>query len=148
MSYNNTHVSVYLIAPMISWVLTQMIKVVTKGENGKYDWRNIYRSGSMPSSHAAVVVSLATMIFLQLGFNSPEFGIAAVFAGVVMYDAVNVRQAVGEHGLVLKKLLDEYNKTVGKSKVKRIRESLGHTPREVLVGSLVGAIISIVIYVV
>ena len=46
---------------------------------------------SMPSSHSAVVTSLATMVGKSEGLNSPMFGIATIFAFVVMYDAAGVR---------------------------------------------------------
>ena len=47
----------------------------------------------MPSSHSAVVTSLATMVGMVHGFDSPIFAISLVFAGVVMYDAAGIRRA-------------------------------------------------------
>jgi acid phosphatase family membrane protein YuiD len=137
----------YFSAPMIAWIVTQFAKVVIKGRQKEWDWRNMYRSGSMPSSHAAVVVALAVYIFLNQGINSPEFGITSIFAAIVLYDAVNVRHAVGEHGVILRQLLIKEAKKNG-NKVSNVRQSLGHTPIEVLAGSIVGALIALIVFVV
>lgn len=137
----------YFSAPMIAWIVTQLIKVMVKGRRGHWDWRNMYRSGSMPSSHAAVVVALAVFVCLNRGVGSPDFGIASVFAAVVLYDAVNVRHAVGMHGVILKQLLMKEAKKSGQ-KAEYVRQSLGHTPIEVLAGSIIGALIALIIYVV
>lgn len=140
----------YIIAAMLAWIVTQVIKLIHKGINGSWDWRNLYRSGNMPSSHASVVMSLVTLIGLSEGISSVEFGIASIFAGIVMYDAMNVRQAVGRHGVVIKEIIKQQkmNTKIMKNPKYYIRDSFGHTPTEVAVGAIIGILLAIAIYVV
>ncbi len=96
----------------------------------------------MPSAHSATVVAVTTIIGLEEGFSSAIFGLAVTFAGVVMYDAVMVRRSVGEQGASIQQLIKE-----SKSKVKLPRAAKGHTPLEVLVGSVLGVIIGVVVFI-
>ena len=59
----------------------------------------------MPSSHSAIVCSLAVLIGRQYGFDSGIFAIAFVFAFIVMYDAAGVRRAAGKQAQILNKIL-------------------------------------------
>ena len=83
----------------------------------------------MPSSHTALVVALATGVCRQLGWNSTEFAIAVVFALIVMYDAAGVRRAVGKQAEILNIIMDDLVHT-GKFREERLKELLGHTPKE------------------
>ena len=97
----------------------------------------------MPSSHSAVVVSLATMIGKSQGITSPIFGLAVIFAFVVMYDAAGVRRAAGKQAKLLNKIVE----TPGLSGVEvteRLQEVLGHTPIQVFVGALIGLIVGLI----
>lgn len=95
----------------------------------------------MPSAHSATVVSMATIIGLTQGLDSSIFGLSALFASVVMYDAMMVRRSSGEQGVAVRKLIQETHSTI------RIpRAAKGHTPVEVLVGALLGLIIGAVVF--
>jgi acid phosphatase family membrane protein YuiD len=83
------------------------------------------------------MISLLTVIGLQLGLQSVEFAIVAVLTVIVLYDAVNVRRAVGEHGLVISRLLQT------KKQKDAFYTAKGHTIIEVAVGSLIGFMVAI-----
>ena len=93
----------------------------------------------MPSSHSAVVTSLATLIGKNCGVDSPIFAVTLIVAFVVMYDACGVRRAAGKQA----KVLNEIVNTPGLSDMQvheKLQEALGHTPVQVFVGALIGLI--------
>lgn len=134
----------YLIVPLATWFFIQLFKLIydlvtTK----KFNFKRILGAGGMPSSHSAVVVSLATMIGKSQGINSPIFGLAIIFAFVVMYDAAGVRRAAGKQA----KLLNKIVQTPGLSGVEvteKLQEVLGHTPTQVFVGAFIGVVVGLI----
>lgn len=131
----------YFILPLVAWVIAQFAKLLIKGfQNNDWDWRYIYRSGGMPSAHTTVIVALCTVLAHRLGTTSPEFGIACILAAIVMYDAMNVRHAVGEHGQALRAIMPEVFKGKKKPPQMIIHQSNGHTPMEVLAGLTIGIV--------
>ena len=100
----------------------------------------------MPSSHSALVGSLATGVGLKSGWDSTEFAVAAVFAGIVMYDAAGVRQAAGKQARILNQLLDEFFQDQKHFNEDRLKELLGHTPVQVFVGLALGIVISLLAF--
>lgn len=136
----------YFVIPWIAWVVAQIMKLLIMGLRHKdWNWRYMYRSGGMPSSHTAVIVALCTVLAFREGTTSASFGIACTMAAIVMYDAMNVRHVVGEHSEALKAILP----TVFKGKVPAeiiIRKSDGHTLAEVGVGTIIGVVLPILLY--
>ena len=133
----------YLYIPVILWFSIQLYKVIydlvtTK----KFNFKRIMGAGGMPSSHSAVVVSLATLIGKYQGVGSPIFALAFMFAFIVMYDACGIRRAAGKQAKVLNKLISTPNLT-GVEISEKLVELLGHTPIQVLVGALIGLITGI-----
>ena len=134
----------YLIIPFATWFFIQLFKLIydlvtTK----KFNFKRILGAGGMPSSHSAVVVSLATMIGKEYGINSAIFGLSIIFAFVVMYDAAGVRRAAGKQA----KLLNKIVQTPGLSNVEvseKLQEVLGHTPTQVFVGAFIGVIVGFI----
>ena len=124
------------------WIVAQgakyVIKVVKTGDMQQL--RQLYLSGNMPSAHATSVVALLVVIGLIDGVTSGLFAVAALFAAIVMYDAVMVRRSSGEQGRALQLLIKE-----SKSTIQLPRAAKGHTPIEVLAGGVLGAIIGIVV---
>ena len=93
-------------ASLTAWLIAQVLKLFTSYyRTNKVDFQRLVGAGGMPSSHAALVVSLAMATGWNRGFDSVDFAIALVMAGVVMYDASGVRQAAGKQAKVLNKLL-------------------------------------------
>ncbi len=134
----------YLIIPFTTWFFIQLFKLIydlvtTK----KFNFKRILGAGGMPSSHSAVVVSLATMIGKNYGVNSAIFGLSMIFAFVVMYDAAGVRRAAGKQA----KLLNKIVQTPGLTNVEvteKLQEVLGHTPIQVFVGAFIGLIVGLI----
>lgn len=98
----------------------------------------------MPSSHSAVVTSLATMIGKYQGIDTPIFALSVVFAFVVMYDAAGIRRAAGKQAKLLNKIIETPGLT-GLQVSERLVEVLGHTPIQVLVGAIIGIVVGIII---
>lgn len=128
----------FLYVPLIVWFCIQAFKVIydlvtTK----KFNFKRIIGAGGMPSSHTAVVTTLAAMVGKSQGFDTPIFAMAVIFSLVVMYDAAGVRRAAGKQARLLNKIVE----TPGLSGVEvqeRLVEVLGHTPLQVLVGAVIG----------
>lgn len=95
----------------------------------------------MPSSHSAFVTSLGTGVGFKEGFGSAVFALAAAFALIVMYDAAGVRRAAGRQAQVLNAIVEDLNRR--ELHPQRLRELLGHTPFEVLIGALLGVIVAV-----
>ena len=90
----------YIIIPLIVVVSSQVIKLLTDGIKGNFDFRNIFISyGGMPSGHTAFSVSITTMIGLDYGFNAPLFAVALVFTILIMRDAVSFRNLLGNQAM-------------------------------------------------
>ncbi|MGH2521316.1 MAG: divergent PAP2 family protein [Anaerolineales bacterium] len=127
-----------LVAAVAPWALAQIIKVPLEYLlRRRWDWGLLLSSGGMPSSHSALVTGAATAIGLQLGFDSPLFAMAGVFAMIVIYDAIGVRRQAGDHARVLNLMIDELL-TGHPLAEKELKEVLGHTPREVIGGIALG----------
>lgn len=136
-------VSPYLLVIVVGWIVAQGLKYIftvlrTRNIN---NFRQLYISGNMPSAHTATVIALTTMVALRDGIDSGLFGVTALFAAIVMYDAVMVRRSVGEQGNALQQLIKEQ-----KSKVNIPRAAKGHTPAEVAVGFVLGVCVGLVVF--
>lgn len=100
----------------------------------------------MPSSHSAFVSSLSTMIGVRYGFSSDLFAITAVFSLITMYDATGVRRAVGKQARVLNQLIRELNESHDPKRIYGdLKELVGHTKVEVLVGAFLGVLIALLL---
>jgi acid phosphatase family membrane protein YuiD len=131
--------SEYLVAIVVAWLVANIIKmVIDVVRNKKMDRRAIFPTGGMPSAHTAPAVALAAIIGLVDGVQSVAFAIVFTFAIITMTDAVKVRRAVGEQGQVIEKLLS-------KNQPKPYCAD-GHKLPEVIVGALIGALVSVFVY--
>lgn len=130
----------YIIVPITTWFSIQLFKLIYDLVTTKqFNFKRIMGAGGMPSSHSAVVTSLATLIGKNEGFDSGLFAVSLIFACVVMYDAAGVRRAAGKQA----KLLNKIVQTPGLSKVEvseKLVEALGHTPIQVIVGAVIGIV--------
>ena len=134
----------YIYVPMILWFCIQTFKLLHDlYKTKKFNFKRILGAGGMPSSHSAVVVSIATLIGKNYGVDSAIFGLALMFALVVMYDACGVRRAAGKQA----KVLNEIVNTPGLTGVEiqgKLQEALGHTPVQVFVGAAIGIIAGLI----
>jgi len=135
-----------LLITLLVWVLAQTLKVfLGVFKEKRFNFRWFIGTGGMPSSHAAGASALATSVGLEYGFNSPLFAVAAAFAIVTMFDAQGVRRATGYQATVLNKMMDDiYVK--GQVEEQRLKELVGHTPREVLAGLIFGVLCATFLY--
>ena len=141
----NTVVNETLLISFVAWFVAQTLKVVGGLiRERRLDMSFFIRSGGMPSSHTALVTSLATSVGILLGFNSAEFAIAAVFASIVMYDAAGVRRSVSRQSVILNRILQELREHRPKDVEHDVRELIGHTPFQVFSGALLGIGIAVV----
>ena len=102
----------------------------------------------MPSSHSSTVCALATAIYIESGSASIEFAIAAIFAIVVMYDARGVRRETGIQAKLLNDIIKIFE-DMGRKEVSaydKLKEFVGHTPLQVVMGALLGILIAILMY--
>ena len=137
-----------LFIPAISWVIAQIMKAIINAiVNKKFSVDRLVGDGGMPSGHSATVTSLAIMCGLTSGFDSTVFGLATIFAIVVMHDALGVRREAGKHAIsiiemaeILNDYLSEHNEKI---KTDKLKVFVGHTPWQVVCGSLLGACIAI-----
>jgi len=133
--------SSYIVAPILAWLLAQTLKYLGQAykANSLKDISFLYKSGNMPSSHAALMLSLLTVVAVKDGTASALFAVVLVLTMIIIYDAVNVRRAVGEQGPLL---LDLAQKAGLKPK---IHLAMGHRVSEVAVGSLLGIVVAVLV---
>ncbi|MCU0538167.1 MAG: divergent PAP2 family protein [Hydrococcus sp. Prado102] len=137
---NNQILVVSVLACLIAQGLKFFIELI---RHGKVSLRFLVTTGGMPSAHSALVGALATGVGLTKGWSSPEFAIASLFAVIVMYDAAGVRQAAGKQARILNQIVDEFFQDGNQFDEERLKELLGHTPFQVVVGLALGIGISV-----
>ncbi|MCL6625456.1 MAG: divergent PAP2 family protein [Alicyclobacillus shizuokensis] len=140
-----------LMAAISAIVFAQVLKVpIEYLQHREWNLHKVVDAGGMPSAHAAGVAALTTTLACVVGPSSPVFATAVVFTAIVMYDAGGIRRHAGEHAVLLNRLAMEiarsgiYLEPSATSEGERLKEILGHEPREVLVGAAIGVIIGIV----
>ncbi|MFQ5409932.1 MAG: divergent PAP2 family protein [Anaerolineales bacterium] len=135
-------ISTPLVSALAAWFLAQVIKVPVEYYTTKeWHWHLLLSPGGMPSSHAALVCGLAWTVGLENGFDSAAFAIAAVLAIVVIYDAMGIRRAAGQHARVINRMINDLARG-HPLKQEALRELLGHTPQQVFTGILFGVVVS------
>ncbi len=106
----------------------------------KINFKIFTTTGGMPSSHSAGVMGLATIVGLIKGWDSVEFAIAIGYALITMYDAAGVRRAAGKTAACLNRMMEDFYKHDVQAIGGKLKELLGHTPLEVIVGALFGIV--------
>ncbi len=136
-----------LFAPLSAFLTAQLLKgLLASLKSKKLHWERFIEAGGMPSSHSAMVTALATAAGLSYGWSSSLFTITAIFSVIVMYDAMGVRRAAGIHAKMLNQILEEMGRQDGQQNVKALKELIGHTPSEVVVGAVIGVIMASVVF--
>lgn len=128
----------YILSAALAWLTAQLLKILVEGwKNKKFDFKRLWGPGGMPSSHAAATVALTVSLIKDLGVKEPVVAVAVVFTAIVLYDAAGVRRETGKQAEVLNRIIDEllHHKHITDE---RLKELLGHTPSQVLMGSLLG----------
>jgi len=133
------------LAAVMSWLTAQSIKVllgIVREKRFNFKW--FVGTGGMPSSHVAGVSALVTAVGIIIGPESVIFAVSLVFAIIVMFDAQGVRQATGEQAEVLNEITDDIYFKRG-LKEEKLKELIGHTQVEVLVGAMLGVIVALLV---
>jgi len=133
-----------LVAPLCAWAVAQLLKVfIALVKDKRLDLRYLVISGGMPSAHSALVSALATSVAIIQGLGSVAFGITAILALVVMYDAAGIRQSVGLQSVVLNRIMKELRSRRPIAELERdLREFIGHTPFQVIAGAVLGIVVA------
>jgi hypothetical protein len=137
------NISPYIVAIVVAWALSHLTKYLIAWRQGiRQDFAHqLFISGGMPSSHSATSIALWAVILLKDGVESGLFGLATLFALIVLYDAVKVRRSSGEQGQAITQLIRET-----KSKIDIPRAAKGHTPLEVIAGGLLGLVVGAIVF--
>lgn len=136
-----------LLVAVTAWSIAQVLKVLIEFLLLKtWNWALLFQAGGMPSSHSAMVSAMALSIGLYMGFDLPVFAVASILAMIVIYDATGIRREAGRQAVLINTIIEEIAK--GKlSQHKRLKEVLGHTPGEAVMGTLLGLGISLIIWI-
>ena len=129
-----------LITAISSWAVAQVLKVIINAVvNRELNWERLFGDGGMPSGHSATVSSLAVISALTYGTGSFEFAVTAILAIVVCHDAMGVRLETGKQAMVLNEIIELFGRmTEEKLPEVMLKEFVGHTPMQVIVGVLLG----------
>ena len=129
-------------AALTAWAIAQIIKVPLEFLRTKrWNWSLLLRAGGMPSSHTALVAGITHGIGLYSGFDSPLFGLAFTVAMVVIYDATGIRRQAGKHARIINQMVNDLA-SGHPLKQEQLREVLGHTPMEAVMGTILGIIVA------
>ncbi len=136
-----------LVISLLACFTAQGLKVIIELIRDRtVNFRYLVSTGGMPSAHSALVGALAAGIGQSMGWSSPDFAIACLFAVIVMYDAAGVRQAAGKQAKLLNQITEELFQEEHNFNEEKLKELLGHTPFQVLVGLILGITISMISY--
>ncbi len=139
----------FFVAAALGWLIAQILKTIIHLIISKeFVAERLVGSGGMPSSHSSTVCALATSTYFEFGAGSFEFAIAAFFAIIVMYDAMGVRRETGIQAKLLNDILKTFE-DMGRKEISahdKLKEFVGHTPLQVLMGAILGVIIAVVMY--
>lgn len=134
----------FIYIPVLLWLIIQTEKVILDLiKNKRFNFKRVFGAGGMPSSHSAIVTSLAVLIGKEYGFDSGIFAISLIFAFIVMYDAAGVRRAAGKQAALLNKIIETPGLKFEQVQEKLV-EVLGHTPFQVFVGALLGIMVGLI----
>jgi acid phosphatase family membrane protein YuiD len=135
-----------LICALLGWFLGQFLKVpIEYLLKKRWNWALWFSSGGMPSSHSSLMVATTLSIGLYYGFGTPIFALAFAVSMVIIYDATGVRRQAGFHAQKINFIIEEllHGRPIPQE---RLIEVLGHSPREVVGGILLGGIIALSVF--
>ena len=125
---------------LFSCISAQILKIVFKFlSDGEFKIGIMFETGGMPSSHSALITSLSAGLGIDLGFDDPIFALSVGISLIVMYDASGVRRSAGLNAREINKL----SKSFDEKSTLNLKETLGHSKLEVIVGSILGPLISL-----
>ena len=132
-----------LMAAVFGWCIAQFLKVPWHYFIYR-EWsiKRAFGSGGMPSSHSAATVAMTIALGNSYGYDSPYFAVSALFAAITMYDAAGVRLETGRQAEIINDLVERLHEDYGFG-VAKLKEMVGHTPVQVIVGAAIGLVIGV-----
>lgn len=133
-----------LLAFTLGWFIAQSAKIIIAlvMRKGKIKLSElielVMKSGGMPSSHTACFTAASLTIGFRNGFDSAIFALAVAMTVIIVYDATNVRYAVGQQGKLLNKIVS-MSETQNAKPLKLVE---GHTVPQAIVGFIIGIMVS------
>jgi acid phosphatase family membrane protein YuiD len=126
-----------------AWFVAQFSKpFVQYLRTREWAWSWFFSAGGMPSTHSAIIVAATTAIGILTGFDTPLFALSVAVSMIVLYDAAGVRRQAGEHARVINAIIDDLAHG-HPLKEENLKELLGHTPGEVIIGLILGITITL-----
>ena len=139
---------IYLIVPVVAVLIAQGSKFFISKNRLRFSLKNLIAYSGMPSGHAALTVSLAMIIGLRWGFGTPVFALAFFFTFLTLRDAMGIRQYIGRQGKVLNELVEDLNDDAYLDDTyPHMLEKVGHTPKQLLAGAIIGFVIACLGYI-
>ena len=138
----------FLLVSLSSWFVAQVLKTILYAvETKKLDINRLFGDGGMPSGHSATVTSLATFCGLNFEFDSFQFAVTAILAIIVCHDAMGVRLETGKQAVAINEILEAFE-LIHPDKISEanLKEFVGHTPIQVMAGSLLGILNAVVMF--
>ena len=130
---------------ILALVAAQVIKfIIFSIKEKKMISKALISTGGMPSSHSSLVSALTMSIYLYHGVNV-YFAIALVLSLVIIHDAMGIRYEASKHARALNQIKLRLNLIENIDvEEKKLKEALGHKPREVLAGVILGVAVAII----
>lgn len=136
-----------IVSGLAAAFLAQVLKfIIFTIRTKKINFKIFTTTGGMPSSHSAGVMGLSTSVGLVEGFDSAIFAVAIGYALVTMYDAAGVRRAAGKTAAYLNRMMADFYEHGVQSIGGKLKELLGHTPFEVVMGAIFGILFAIFLH--
>lgn len=133
-----------LIIAAVAWLVAGIIKaIIDLIVNKKFNVSRIIGAGGMPSSHTSTVVALTVALAYYVGIDSPSFAISLIFMIIVIHDATGVRLETGKQAKVLNTMMFETDTFKDLDFEKELKEYVGHTPLQAIVGAVVGVLVAL-----
>jgi len=127
-----------LISAAVAWSIAQLVKLpIEYVRTRRWNWVLLFRAGGMPSSHSALVAAGAHAVGLTQGFGSALYAVSVILAVIVIYDATGIRRQAGLHAEMINAIVQDLVEG-HPLREEKLREVLGHSPGEALVGLLLG----------
>lgn len=134
-----------ILLPLLEGLIAQFIKFFISSNHLKASLVSLTSYSGMPSGHSAIMISLATIIGLREGLDSSIFAICLIVAMITIRDAIGLRQYLGQHGKTLNRLVKDLDDDkMLDNTYPHLLEKIGHTPLQVLIGGIIGFLVSLV----
>ncbi|KAH1130189.1 hypothetical protein J1N35_001567 [Gossypium stocksii] len=130
------------VSGLFAWFIAQSMKIFLNFFiERKWDFRILFASGGMPSSHSALCTALTTSVAICHGIADSLFPVCLGFSLIVMYDAIGVRRHAGMQAAVLNMIVEDLFQGHPISQ-RKLKELLGHTPSQVFAGAMLGIVVA------